>query len=102
MMGMMPTEQSKYPWYETVEGESIEQGELLIGFEVLISKNTEGSPSVEIRAVLRKLNFVVLTQTCDNEQGKVSNLLLCPWWDFWQFVDEAKSRGENWGSDIQE
>lgn len=97
----MTTEQIEYPWYATVEGESIEQGDFLFDFEI-VHPHTDAAKHGGLGGELRIFDLVVLTQSCDIENGKVQNLLLCPWWDLWEFVDEAKGRGENWGSDVRE
>lgn len=91
-----------YPWYETVRGTAIEQGDILLGFEVLVAIGAPTGTQAEVTGELRKLDVVVMTQTCDIEHGKVSNLLLCPVWDLWQFIDAAKKKGENWGRDQRE
>jgi hypothetical protein len=93
---------SQYPWYDTVEGESIEQGDFLPNFEVVVPQIGAAVHANEFQVDVRVFDFVVLTQTCDIENGKVDSLLLCPWWDLWQFVDAAKAKGENWGAEIRE
>lgn len=92
-----------YPWYETVEGEAVEQGDFLFGFNVVVPLS---DPEVEVEQLdseIKDLDLVVMSQTCDIEHGKIKSLLLCPWWDLWRFVDAAPERGEtNWGSELRE
>ena len=90
-----------YPWYETVDGEVIEQGDLLLNFDIFVPLRT-ATGSGQIEGELRTFDLVVMTQTCDIAQGKVDSLLLCPWCDLWRFVEAAKARGENLASDLRE
>jgi hypothetical protein len=86
-----------YPWYETVQGDSIEQGDMLFGFDVFVPMTGNQARDDELQGEMRTLDVVVMTQTCDIVQGKVRSLLLCPWWDLWKFIQAAKAKGENWG-----
>lgn len=98
----MPGSDEHYPWWATVEGPSLGQGDLLISFEVTLPTKpiTAGAQSVEGEG--KTLDVIVMSQTCDIENEKVSSLLLCPRWDLWEFVDAAKTQGENWGGDQRE
>jgi hypothetical protein len=84
-----------------VPGASIEQGDLLQGFDVLVPL-AAASDTDEIEVEWHRFNLVVMTQTCDIEHGKVRSLLLCPWWDLWDFIDAATAKGENWGREVRE
>jgi len=93
---------NEYPWYEAVEGEDLCQGDLLVDFEVLLPRTLTADDTGQAPAEYKAFDLVIMTQTCDIVQGKVESLLLCPRWDLWSFVDEAKKRGENWGKGIRE
>jgi len=87
----------EYPWYATVTGESLCQGDILINFDVVVpDSSTEGDKA---SARVLTIDALVMTQTCDIEQGKVDSLLLCPCWDLRDFVETARRNGENWGRD---
>ena len=90
-----------YPWYETVEGEIIEQGDFLFNFDIFVPRPTAANAG-QIVGELRTFDLVVMTQTCDIAHGKIDSLLLCPWWDLWRFVEAAQAKGENFGSDLRE
>ncbi len=90
-----------YPWYETVDGEVIEQGDLLFNFDIFVPLRT-ATGGGQIQGELKTFDLVVMTQTCDIVQGKVDSLLLCPWYDLWRFVEAAKAKGENLASDLRE
>ena len=96
----MQQAKKEYPWYETIEGGSLFQGDLLHDFEVLIPEASAESDKVP--AQYRKFDVVIMTQTCDIVQGKVESLLLCPCWDLWEFIDVAKKKGVNWGKEQRE
>jgi hypothetical protein len=90
----------QYPWYEIIQGDSLYQGDFLHDFEVLIPEVS--TQSDQVPGQLRKLDVVIMTQTCDIVQRKVESLLLCPCWNLWDFIDEAKKKGMNWGTDQRE
>ena len=92
---------AQHAWWGSVPGASIEQGDLLQGFEVLVPL-ADASDIDEIQVEWHRFNLVVMTQTCDIEHGKVRSLLLCPWWDLWDFIDAATAKGENWGREVRE
>lgn len=94
----MPDQQIDYPWYGAAEGGSLHQGDLLADFEIIVPQTMDTGQGEPIPVHANAYDFVVMTQTCDIEQRKVDSLLLCPRWDLWEFVDNAKQRGENWGS----
>lgn len=83
-----------------MEGESLAQGDLLREIEIITPVASTRADEVPSKA--STLDVIILTQTCDIEHGKAESLLLCPWWDMWQFVEAAKAKGENWGSKIRD
>jgi len=85
-----------FPWWTTVEGDSLAQGDLLRDFELLVPAFASPS-SGRVDAEIRVHDVIVLTQSCDIENNKVGSLLLCPWWDFWEFVKAAEAQKKNWG-----
>jgi hypothetical protein len=78
---------SKYPWYEVVEGEDLEQGDILFQCPVLkpapewmIDDFQQG----EIPTLIEIVDAVVMTQSCDLANEKVTEVLLCGHWDLQQ------------------
>lgn len=76
-----------YPWYEVVQGDSIEQGDILRRCAVfsppdqlVLSDNSEEESIAEFEWVERDLT--VVSQTCDLVKGreKVSDVLFCAIW----------------------
>ena len=91
-----------YAWWETVEGPSLYEGDLFIGIELYIPRTPSSAPPTAIPLDARLFNLIVMTQSCDIENSKVSNLLLCPWWDLWSWVDAGAASGVNTGSKIRD
>lgn len=91
-----------YPWWGVAEGEQLAQGDILRGFQVVVPSGAASAEGDSIPAELKTFDLMVLSQTCDIEQGKADSILLCPWWGLWEFVDAATKKGENWGRDIRE
>jgi len=100
VLDSMQENEKEYPWYKIIEGDSLYQGDFLHDFEVLIPAKVS-TQSDQVPAQCEKLDVVIMTQTCDIVQGKVKSLLLCPCWDLWEFITEAK-KGFNWGEDQRE
>jgi hypothetical protein len=100
VLDTMPENEQEYPWYKIIEGDSLYQGDFLCDFEILIPEVS--TQSEQVPAQYKKLDVVIMTQTCDIIQSKVESLLLCPCWDFWEFVAAAKEKGFNWGKDQRE
>ena len=70
----------KFPWYEVITGENIlQQGDILEDWIVAVPdiKNSE--------LVEQKFTLMLMTQTCDIEDG-ISHLIFCPVWTKEQIV----------------
>lgn len=98
----MPDEALQYPWYQVVKGDELAQGDVLRDFEVLVPTTVCEDGVDTCTAELKEFDVVVVTQSCDIKQGKSTSLLLCPLFELWDFIKEAKARGENWGGDMRE
>lgn len=94
---------SSSPWYSSVAGEVLEQGDLFYGFPVLVPELTSedilmylsGTDLSEIdqKASIKLLDVVVMTQSCDLENNKIETVMLCPIWsldDFKPYLGRAK------------
>jgi hypothetical protein len=71
-----------YPWYEVVEGDSLEQGDLFDSCPVYIpTHDAVNLPTADFEWVERDL--IVLSQTCDlvKNREKVTEVLLCSVWN---------------------
>lgn len=78
-------------WYELVESGTLEQGDLLFQcpVSVLVSQSLPTSPEQPVQVDLQTLDVIVMTQSCDLENGKIPDVVLCAHWE----VEEAKRQG---------
>jgi hypothetical protein len=94
--------ENRYPWYETIRAEGIEQGDILRNFPVLVTDSNLPVGADHLQGEIRTFDVVILTLSCDLENDKIRSVLLCPVHNLWLFVEEAKKRNENWSSEIRE
>lgn len=79
----------QYPWYQIGKLENLEQGDLLPNCPVIhltddlkpILKAKENE-EVEITPSIDKIDLIVMTQSCDLENDKVEQILLCAYLPF--------------------
>lgn len=86
---------ASYPWYRSVHDDSLEQGDILLGFNILRILENAPDGVDSLQAELETLDVIVLTQTCDIEHGKARSLVLCPVVSLRMFVNQAVGRKEN-------
>lgn len=74
-------DQLKYPWYQIVEGDQILQGDILLNCPILMPMSIEAEVTNDpIRATVSLYDVVVMSQSCDLEEGKIEAALVCPHW----------------------
>lgn len=102
-----PTNRERYPWYEIVEGDDLEQGDIFevcpvfaivspFSFEQYRTKGASAPFDVLERDV------IMITQSCDlvKDHPKVNEVIFCPIWDLDKFSENneyarhAKGREE--------
>jgi len=97
---MEEVEQS-YPWFQLVDGASLEQGDILEGCPVFspapdlphdFDKLGEPSPEFDYK----RLDVIVMTQSCDLENDKAQEVLLCPVWTQVDYKEGQLSKAANW------
>lgn len=73
----------EYPWYEIVSGQDLEQGNLLFGVDVPVPATNLSAPLApdETEVLIHTFDLVVMTQSCDLEQGNLTDVVVCPHWD---------------------
>jgi len=95
------------PWYESVDADTaITQGDLIFNCPVLSwtdeNLDLQGADETEVlkgSAIAVSADVVVMTQACDLEHQKVSNVILCPqisideYYVFWK--SDMEARGNN-------
>lgn len=75
-------------WYEIIEGRTLEQGDLLFRCPIFVP-STLSFPFVEDQEVNFYVDYydiIVMTQSCDLDNGKMPDVTLCAHWT----LDEAK------------
>jgi hypothetical protein len=78
------------PWYKLAEPEDdLLQGDLITECPVIIPQG-QLIDVTEVDAIVRQYNVVVMSQSCDLEQGKIDLVLVCPYWGLTQFVETEK------------
>jgi hypothetical protein len=92
----MPDE---FPWYDVVEGYVLEQGDILLACRVPVLPPAIPDGN-EIPAKLVVFDVVVMTQSCDLQQEKVQDVIICPHWSLTTAgtMEEALAKKDTWKS----
>lgn len=82
------------PWYDVINGENLRQGDILFKVPSLTPEENLPFPlpSGNIVGVRNDLDAVIMTQSCDLEHDKTSEILFCPHWDVTSATDEHLRR----------
>jgi hypothetical protein len=86
------------PWYQVVPaGTPLTQGDVLRDCRVLFWKPPQDSVTLQDWVEERIADVIVMTQACDLENHKVSNVVLCPLFNLsaYRTVWEARMRQRN-------
>jgi hypothetical protein len=71
-----------FPWYEIVEGETLEQGDIFFKFPLIVPlpdmRLFEPSSEAEVRVEIHDL--ILMTQSCDLVNDKTQQIIFCPHW----------------------
>ena len=82
-------DREEYPWYKVVEGGGLLQGDFLDRCPVLVPRDplllTQKGANQTIDATVLVYDVVVMSQSCDLEQGKLDLVLVCPLWSLEEF-----------------
>ena len=72
-----------YPWYCLVDGDELEQGDILEGCPVCLPPSNLTINSSEANFKLTQRNVIVMSQSCDmvKDREKIKEALLCLVWD---------------------
>jgi hypothetical protein len=87
-------------WYETVEGATLEQGDVLFACPIVVPPPNLTFPlsSATSPAELQLTDVVVMTQSCDLVNDKLEDIILCPHWDLKEAgkMDPALGKKDTW------
>lgn len=91
-----------YPWYEVVDGEILEQGDLLSACPIIVP-TPEFPIADNVEVNLQTFDVVIMTQSCDLENQKVKDIIVCPHWDLEQAsqMDAALGNKNAWKAVIK-
>jgi len=91
---------SEQSWYEVVEGDSLEQGDILSACPIVApsAKLTFPVPAATFPAQLQLTDVVIMTQSCDLVNEKLEDIVLCPHWDLKEAgqMDSALGKKDTW------
>jgi hypothetical protein len=75
-----------FSWYCVVEGDQLQQGDLISGCKILVTPQdlAYASEGTELSADTMTYDVVVLTQSCDLVLKKTEYVIVCPHWDLVQ------------------
>ena len=75
---------SSFPWYQNIENsDEILQGDFVINCPIVIPPNNfEG----EQEMIIQELDTIVLSQSCDIQNGKIDIILVCPYYNLDMFL----------------
>ena len=88
---------SNYPWYTCVEGDEIQQGDILLKCPVLLPpKRLAADKPQEATAVVTPADVVVVSQSCDlvMDREKLEYVLLCGLWERSELTQGPLSRAD--------
>ncbi|MHB8947144.1 MAG: hypothetical protein ACYC6I_11495 [Bacillota bacterium] len=87
-----------YPWYEAVKGSELRQGDIFVDCPTYaIRYSATGITSRELRGAIEVRDLILLTQSCDLDNAKVENVLLCPLYGIAEAVGSVPFLGSSDG-----
>ncbi|MEA2575824.1 MAG: hypothetical protein QOH93_3122 [Chloroflexia bacterium] len=80
----------EFAWYKLAEADDdLLQGDLIRECPIIVPQG-QFIETDELDVVTRHYNAVIMSQSCDLEQGKIDLVLVCPFWDLTEFVEGGK------------
>ena len=91
----------EYPWFQLVEGDNLEQGDILEQYPVFsppadLPHDFDTEDVQEPDFDYEHLDLVIMTQSCDLAQGKVPEVLLCPVWKRSDYDEGEFAKASGW------
>lgn len=87
----MSASSARWPWFDIVEGNALDQGDILANCPIFVVADIERLDlekldATEPAAAILTTDVVIMTQTCDIVNSNVESLVLCPVWSVATFV----------------
>src|SRR6266581_1192878 len=60
-----PHPANRYPWFESVQGTELQQGDIIAGCPVVRPKLNATSSNAPVEIIVNRLTGIILTQSCD-------------------------------------
>ncbi|MCB0802531.1 MAG: hypothetical protein KDB74_05480 [Flavobacteriales bacterium] len=85
----------EYPWYEQTDNNSpIEQGEFVLACPIVIPpENYSEGETIDVQ--ISEINCIILSQSCDLQNGKLEIALVCPFFSLQKFIAGLEESGKN-------
>lgn len=86
----------QYPWYLTLDNYSneLQQGDLIPDCPIVIPP-ADIIQSSKIDVGITLIDSVILSQSCDLQNQKIENVLVCPFFSLTTFIAELKDQSSN-------
>ena len=83
-----------YPWYSVVSGSDLRQGDIIFDCPVIVPTGLftgdEVREGATLGAQIQTFDVVVMSQSCDLENGKLELVLVCPHWTLEAFSQKQE------------
>lgn len=85
----MNISETPYPWYCLVNGDELQQGDILEGCPIYLPPANLTPDSLEANFKWTRRNVIIMSQTCDLVKGreKITEILLCLVWNQSEHTD---------------
>lgn len=84
-----------YEWFNVVDkSSSLNQGDLIFDCPILIPPK-DISEGAEVEVIVKTLDSIILSQSCDLVNSKIDNVLVCPFYSLKTFIDGLKDDERN-------
>lgn len=88
----------EFPWYDLINNsEELHQGDIIKNCPIIRLPESVKELRDGIDIVIENYNVIIMTQSCDLANKKVSNILVCPFMPFREYVRKAHPDGPNTG-----
>lgn len=90
----------KNSWYDIVEkSDDLDQGDFIDDCEFVIPEyiliDPEKKPSHLLTVLTEVYDVVIVSQSCDLENEKIDNVLVCPRWSYRQYIEAKLEKDVN-------
>jgi len=85
-----------YPWYKKIiKSGFLQQGDLIANCPIIIPPSLQISDKADINAEVKELDVIILSQSCDLENDKISLVVVSPYLPISEFSKSLSAQGKN-------